>query len=285
MSLEGQVAVVTGGRRGIGKDSALVLAEAGADVAICDLVTDTGELAAVAEEIQKMGRRSLARKVDARNQSDINQMVQEVVQQFGRIDILVNNAGIGSGFGPTEPEKWEEQQKRSQEHMAQLADKPRISLMTEQDWDTVISTNMKSVLLFSQAVSPHMVKNRKGVIVNVASVMAYSKGAAALSAYSVSKSGIVMLTQGLAADLGRWGIRVNSIAPGAIETEMMRYVWANELALKMIENRILLGNKMLQPLHCAHLIYFLTTELAAYITGQTIIVDGGLTIAPGGQTG
>lgn len=281
LSLEGQVAIVTGARRGIGRDTALVLAEAGADVAVSDLVTKTGELDAVAKEIQGMGRRSLAGEVDAGKKAHVEGFVQKVVKEFGTVDILVNNAGVASGSGPDEPERFAERQKSSQEIFSQLMENPMITFWKEEDWDKVLSTNLKSVLIGTQAVVPIMTKNKKGAIINVASVNAYARGAAALDAYSVSKRGIVMLTEGLAADLGRFGIRVNSIAPGGIETEMMRIFWAQPETLQWLESRILLGNKMLQPLHCAHLILFLASELSHYVTGQTVVIDGGLTIALG----
>ena len=281
LSLEGQVAIVTGARRGIGKDTALVLAEAGADVAVSDLVTGTGELDGVAKEIQDMGRRSLAGKADAAKKADVEGFVHKVVEEFGTVDILVNNAGISGGFGISEPERFEEQQKFSQEIFSKIMENPGITYWKEEDWDKVLATNLKSVLIGAQAVVPIMTKNKKGTIINVASVNAYARGGAALEAYSVSKRGIVMVTEGLAADLARFGIRVNSIAPGGIETEMMRVFWAQPEVLQWLESRIILGNKMLKPLHCAHLILFLASELSHYITGQTIVIDGGLTIAPG----
>ena len=281
LSLEGQVAIVTGARRGIGKDTAMVLAEAGADIAICDLVSDSGELAVVAEEIKKMGKRVLACKADAKNKSDISIFVQKVVDELGTIDILVNNAGIGAGTGPPEPHKWEEQQERREERMTRFNEKPRIGMFQEDDWDAVLGTNLKSVLLFTQAVSDVMVKKQKGAVVNVASVVAFARGPSNLSAYNISKRGIVNLTRGLAADLGRFGIRVNAIAPGGIETEMMRYIWGVPERLEMMEPKILLGNKLLKPEVCAHLILFLVSDLASYITGQTIVIDGGLTVSTG----
>lgn len=280
LSLDGQVAIVTGARRGIGKDTALVLAEAGADVAVCDLVVETGELDAVVKEIQDMGRRSLAEKVDAGKKADVEAFVQKVVKEFSTVNILVNNAGIGSGFGISEPENFAEQQKLAQEIYPQLMVNPGITLWKEEGWDKVLSTNLKSVLIGAQTVAPIMVKNKKGTIINVASVNAYARGAEALDAYSVSKRGIVMVTEGLAVDLGRFGIRVNSIAPGGIVTEMMRGIWSQPEALKWMESKIILGNKMLEPVHCAHLILFLASELSHYITGQTVVIDGGYTIAP-----
>ncbi len=281
LSLEGKVAIVTGARRGIGKATALVLAEVGADVAICDLVADSGELEAVAETIKKMGRRVLSCKADAKNKADISSFVQRVVDELGTIDILVNNAGIGTGTGPPEPEKWNEQQERREERMVWFDENPRIGMFQEDDWDTVLATNLKSVLLFTQAVSDVMVKKRKGAVVNVSSVVAFARGPSNLSAYNISKRGIVTLTRGLAADLGRFGIRVNAIAPGGIETELMRYIWGVPERLEMMESKMLPGNKLLKPESCAHLILFLVSDLSAYITGQTIVIDGGLTVSTG----
>jgi NAD(P)-dependent dehydrogenase (short-subunit alcohol dehydrogenase family) len=280
LSLEGQTAIVTGARRGIGRDTALVLAEAGADVVVCDLVDTTGELKATADEIKKMGRRAVACHCDVTKADRIDEMVQKAVDTFGKIDILVNNAGIGSGEGPTEADKWEERSKEVQERFARRRQVPMISMFDEDNWNAVLGTNLGGVLRCSRAVSGVMIKNRRGAIVNVSSVMAYSKGGSAFSAYSVSKRGIVMVTEGLAADLARYNIRVNAIAPGGIETEMMRYVWAFPERLQMLESKILLGGKLLKPLSCAHLIYFLVSDLSQYVTGQTIVVDGGLTLAP-----
>lgn len=282
MSLSGEVAIVTGARRGIGKETALVLAEAGADVAVSDLVTETGELDAVAAEIRGMGRRALAGKVDAAKKADVDAFVKRVVDELGTVSILVNNAGIGSAFGISEPENYQEQLKRGQEAFPQIMQNPAVMLWKEEDWDRVLSVNLKSIFIGVQAVAPIMAKNKKGVIVNVSSVNAFARGGEAADAYSVSKRCIVMVTEGLAVDLARFGVRVNSIAPGGIETEMMRVLWAQPEILKWLESKIILGNKMLKPVHCAHLILFMASELSHYITGQTIIIDGGLTIAPRG---
>lgn len=281
LSLAGQVAVVTGARRGIGKDTALVLAEAGADVAVCDLVADNGELTAVESEIKKMGRRAMACRCDVRDKTNVDNMVRGIADAFGRIDILVNNAGIGDPVGPTEPEMWQDREKKAQDFMAQLmAGKPGISLYEEKTFEIVLETNLRSVLVCSRAVVDYMIKNKRGCIVNVASTTAYSKGAEAFSPYSISKRGIVMLTEGLAVDLARHNIRVNAIAPGGIETEMMRDIWARPELLKLIEAKMLLGNKLIKPVECAHLILFLVSDMARYITGQTVMIDAGLTISP-----
>jgi len=279
MSLEGDVALVTGARRGIGKEAALVLAEAGADVAISDLVTETGELDAVLKEIKSMGRRGMVGKVNAGNKDEVSAFVQRTVAELGPVSILVNNAGIGSSFGITEPDNYQAQIKMGQESFSKILQNPAITLWKEEDLDKVLSINLKSIFLGAQAVAPMMVQNKKGVIVNVSSVNAFTRGAGASDPYAISKRGIVMATEGLAVDLGRFGIRVNSIAPGAIDTEMMRPLTAQPEILKILESKVILGNKMLKPLHCAHLILFLTTELSHYITGQTIIIDGGFTIS------
>ncbi|MDD5190153.1 MAG: SDR family NAD(P)-dependent oxidoreductase [Dehalococcoidales bacterium] len=279
MSLKGEVAIVTGARRGIGKETALVLAEAGADVAISDLVTETGELAAVAAEIQSLGRRALTGKVNAAKAEEVQAFTQKVVTELGNVSILVNNAGIGSSFGISEPGNRAEQLKKGQEILPLILQNPGIMLWKEADWDKVLSVNLKSIFFSAQAVAPFMVKNKKGVIVNVTSVEAYARGARAADAYPLSKRGIVMATEGLAVDLGRFGIRVNSIAPGAIDTEMMSILTTQPEFLKYMEQRVVIGNKMLPPVSCAHLILFLTSELAHYITGQTVVIDGGFTLS------
>jgi len=281
MSLSGEVAIVTGARRGIGKETALVLAEAGADVAVSDLITETGELEAVAAEIKNMGRRALTGKVNAAKKDEVETFVNQTVTELGPVSILVNNAGIGSGFGIAEPENYQEQLKKSQEMFPQILQNPAIMLWKEEDLDKVISVNLKSIFIGARAVAPVMVKNRKGTIVNVSSVNAFARGGGAADAYAISKRGIVMATEGMAVDMGRFGVRVNSIAPGGIDTEMMHILSAQPEILKLLESRIIIGNKMLQPVHCAHLILFLTSELSHYITGQTIIIDGGLTLSGG----
>lgn len=281
LSLEGQVAIITGARRGIGKETALVLAEAGADIAACDLVADSGELTTVVDEIKQMGRQAVACGCDVREKASVKNMVQNVADRFGSIDILVNNAGIGSGEGPSEPDTWAERSKEMQERLANRGQVPMISMYDETNWNAVLGTNLGGVLRCSQAVSEVMIKNNRGSIVNTSSVMAYSKGGSAFSAYSVSKRGIVMVTEGLAADLAKYNIRVNAIAPGGIETEMMHYVWGFPDRLQMLESKMLLGGKLLKPVTCAHLILFLVSDLAMYITGQTVTIDGGLMLAPG----
>ena len=283
VSLEGQVALVTGARRGIGEACALVFAEAGADVAICDWVVETGELAAVAEKIDRLGQRSLAVKADAKNRTDIDILVQRVVDELGTIDILVNNAGVGGGGRSPEPTDFnsDEMAKRMEERMARMQSGAMITELDEESWDKTFENNLRSCLLCSKAVAKIMVERKKGNIINITSVQAFSRGFGALSAYSISKRDIVMLTEGLAADLGRHNIRVNAIAPGGIQTEMMRYIWAFPERLKALTDRIpLTDDSLIPPTACAHTALFLVSDLADYVTGQTITVDGGLMVSP-----
>jgi len=282
VSLAGQVAVVTGARRGIGAETALVLAEAGADVVVSDLVTEKGELDAVAQEIRGLGRKALAIKADVREREQVEAMVKKTVEAFGRIDILVNNAGIGMPEGPHEPEKFEERQKMIQQRMAEFMNaKTMLNHYDETRYEKILETNLRSILVCSRAVADVMINQKYGNIVNLSSVQAYDRGAPAWGAYSISKRGILMITEALAVDLARYNIRVNAIAPGGIVTEMMRDIIARPEMKQMLENRMLLGGKLIGPETCGHLILFLVSDLAKYITGQTITIDAGLTLARG----
>lgn len=163
--------------------------------------------------------------------------------------------------------------------MSRLESGATIIGLDDEAWDQVLSINLKSVLLCSKAVAKIMIERKKGTIISVASVRAYARGSGALAAYSISKRGIVMLTEGLAADLGKYNIRVNAIAPGAVKTEMMRTAWADPERAKQIGARTLLSDTLITPETCAHTALFLASDLSAYVTGQTIIVDAGLMLS------
>ncbi|MBP1697363.1 MAG: short-chain dehydrogenase/reductase [Deltaproteobacteria bacterium] len=195
-SLAGKVALITGGRRGIGKAIALGFAQAGADIAVCDIVTEDRQLMSVAEEIQKMGRRSLAIQADTSKRSDVEKMVERVLQEFGTIDILLNNAGTAAP-GP----------------LLELPDEV---------WDRVMNVNLKGYYLCAQTVGKRMVERKKGVILCIASQYAF-RAAAGMGVYCVSKAGVVMLARVLARELGNDGIRVNAIAPGLWE-DLLRHL-------------------------------------------------------------
>ena len=246
-SLLGEVAVVTGGKRGIGREIALALAGAGADVAVCTRVVEDGGLEAVVEEIKRLGRRSLGIQADTSRKADVERMVHKVMDQFGHIDILVNNAGalIKAGFLE----------------------------MSEDVWDKHMEVNPKGYYLCSQAVAKRMVERKKGCIINIASDLAF-KAVPGMSAYCVSKAGIIMLTRALAQELGQYGIRVNAIAPGMIRTELSRPNWSDPDFLKFYESITPLGRVgELREIGGAAL--FLASSASSYISGSTILVNGG----------
>ena len=247
-SLEGKVALVTGGRRGIGKAIALAFAEAGADVAVCDSVVEDGELGAVAEEIQRLGRRSLAVQADVSRKTDVDNLVQKAMDEFGVIDILVNNAGIGDGA-------------------------PLLGL-DEDGWNRVIDVNLKGCHLCSQAVAKGMVERKKGNIISIASIAGIWGSHAPNSAYNISKAGVIMLTKVLSQKLGNYGIRVNAIAPGLVKTELTRLVWSDPERLKQWVAGIPLG-RAAEPGEMAGIALFLASEASSYITGHAIVADGG----------
>ena len=246
-SLSGEVAIVTGGKRGIGREIALALAGAGADVAVCTRVVDDGGLEAVVDDIKKLGRRSLGIRADTSRKADVDSMTQTVIDQFGRIDILVNNAGV-------------------------LIRAPFLE-MAEDVWQRHMDVNLKGYYLFSQAVAKKMAERRKGCIINIASDLAF-KAVPGMSAYCVSKAGIIMLTRALAQELGQYGIRVNVIAPGMIRTELSRPNWSDPAFLSHMETITPLGRiGELNDIVGAALL--LASSTSSYMSGSTILVNGG----------
>ncbi len=246
-SLKGKVVIVTGGKRGIGRAIALGLAEAGADVASCSRTIEDGQLQSLAEEIQRLGRRSLAIQADVTRKTDVDKMVQEVVKEFGKIDILVNNAGI-------------------------MIRKPLLEL-SEEEWDATLDTNLKGYFLCSQAVGRIMVAQKQGNIINIASEQAI-RAFGGRGAYPMSKAAVLMLTKVLARELAGYNIRINGIAPGTVRTEMSRPLWSDPAALKRLETIIPLG-RLAEPDNMVGAAIFLASDASSYMTGHTIMVDGG----------
>jgi NAD(P)-dependent dehydrogenase (short-subunit alcohol dehydrogenase family) len=245
--LDGRVAVVTGGRRGMGRAVALAFARSGADVAVCDIVAEDGLLDSVAREIRELGRRSLAIQTDTSLKSDVHKMALKVAEEFGTIDILFNHAGINI--------------------------KSPLLEMAEEDWDKVMDVDLKGYFLCSQEVGKIMVRDRKGVIINTASQFAF-RTTPGRGAYCVAKAGIVMLTRVLAKELSAYGIRVNAIAPGLIRTEFSRGTWGNPDALKEYEQSVPLGRSG-QVEDIIGTVLLLASAASSYITGATINIDGG----------
>jgi len=248
LRLKEKTAIVTGGRRGIGRAIALALAGAGADVTIADIVTDDGRLEEVAAEIRKLGRRCLTARVDISSRHDIEAIARQAIEVFGRIDILVNCAGI---WIPGET----------------LLECP------EEHWDRVIDTNLKGTYLCCQVVGKHMAQQGDGNIINLSSQVGLNPGAGA-GAYSISKAGIIMLTRQLALELAGKHIRVNALAPGIVKTDFNIDIWKNPEAERQISMGVPLG-RLAEPEDVARAALFLASEDSAYITGATIPIDGG----------
>ena len=243
--LDGKTAIVTGAARGIGKAIALKFAQEGANIAFTDLVIDENA-EATAKELEALGVKAKAYASNAANFEDTAKVVAEIHKDFGRIDILVNNAGItkdGLLMG-----------------------------MSEEDFDQVIDVNLKGTFNMMRFVSRQMLRQRSGRMISMASVVGIA-GNAGQANYAASKAGIIGMTKSLARELGSRGITVNAIAPGFIETEM-----TDVLSEDVKEN--LLGSiplkRMGQTKDIAETVAFLASDKAAYITGQTISVDGGM---------
>lgn len=243
--LEGKVALITGGARGIGRAIAVKFAEEGANVAFSDLKYDE-QAEALEKELEAFGISAKGYASDASSFEGSEELINNVVQQFGKIDILVNNAGI------------------TRDNL--------LMRMTEADWDLVIKVNLKSIFNMTKAVQKVMLKQRYGSIINMSSVVGLD-GNAGQSNYSASKAGLIGFTKSIAMELGSRNIRCNAIAPGYIETEMtaklseeVRKSWAEQIPLRR-------GGK---PEDVANVSVFLASELSSYVTGQVISVCGGM---------
>lgn len=244
LEFEGKVAIITGGARGIGRATAMEFSKHGAKVVIVDLREK--ELEETGEAIKKMNREVLPLKCDVSNNNEIQEAIRKTLENFGVIDILINNAGIGDVIAP-------------------------VINTSEEDWDRILRINLKSVFLFSKGVIPIMIKNRKGNIVNVAS-LAGKEGNENMAPYSVSKAGIICFSRVLAKEVVKYGIRVNSIAPALIKTDFTSI--PPKEVIDMLISKIPMG-RMGLPEEVANLILFLCSDRASFITGQCFNVSGG----------
>jgi len=245
-NLDGKVAIVTGAAQGIGKEIALLLARSGARTVIIDV---SDKIFDVMKEIEAFGQDSLAIKCDVSNGEEVKNAVKEVIGRFGRIDILVNNAGIYPFKQFTE--------------------------MTERDWDKVLNVNLKGVFHFTRFVLPKMMEQRKGKIINIASVAGSVVGFPNLAHYSASKAGIVGFTKALALEVAQYNINVNAISPGPILTPGTKAL--GKETYEQIRKSIPLG-RWGKPEDVANLVLFLASDESGFITGQNIVIDGGYTI-------
>jgi 3-oxoacyl-[acyl-carrier protein] reductase len=246
IDLTGKKALITGAGRGIGRDIAMTLARAGADIGVSDIDLDTARQ--TADDIVALGRQAIALKANVSLSAEVGTMFAEFLATFGTIDILVNNAGITrDGL---------------------------IVRMKEEDWDSVLSINLKSAFLCSKEAARPMMKASSGRIVNIASVVGLW-GNAGQANYSASKAGLIGLTQSLAKELASRSITVNAVAPGFIKTAMTDKL-TEEQKQKMIQYIAL--QTLGQPQDVANAVLFLCSPLASYITGVVLPVDGGLVI-------
>ena len=247
MRLSGRTAIVTGARRGMGRAISLALAREGANVVVTDVSRE--DCQRVVDEIKRMGTRGLALKCDVGSSSDVEAMVKRTVDEFGRVDILVNNAGV-------------------------IAYKPFLEL-TEEDWDRTLNINLKGQFLCARAAGREMAKNKRGRIINIASISSGGCGIAfpLIAHYTASKGGVLGLTKALALELTPQGINVNAICPGAIDTDMAK--GAKESGqLGQVLARIPKG-RLGQPEEIANLAVFLASDESDYISGAAIVIDGG----------
>jgi len=249
-SLEGKVALVTGGSRGIGRAIALDFADAGADVAISS--RKLPDLEAVAEEIKAKGRKSMALASHIAKIDDSKTLVAKVKSEWGRIDILVNNAGTNPYYGPLlDAEEWA--------------------------WDVTMNVNLKGPFLLGQLVAKVMREQGGGSIINIASIAGIIPSE--LNIYSVTKAGLIMLTKVMAKEWGQYKIRVNAIAPGVVKTRLSEALWKEPAKGEEAARTKALGYIGL-PEDIAGAALFLASDASSYLTGETILVDGGESVGP-----
>ncbi|HAJ56822.1 MAG TPA: 3-oxoacyl-[acyl-carrier-protein] reductase [Candidatus Omnitrophica bacterium] len=246
MKLEGKVALITGGARGIGREIALLFAGEGADIAICDVNKEVA--AATAKEIEALGRRALSFETDVTVFKQVEEMMNIILDNFKHIDILVNNAGI------------------TRDNL--------LLRMSEEDWDKVLAVNLKGVFNCTKAASRIMIKQRSGKIVNIASIIGIM-GNAGQANYAASKGGIISFTKSIARELASRSINANAVAPGFIQTAMTDKLTPEQKSA-MLANIPL--NRLGVPLDVANACLFLSCPDSGYITGQTIVVDGGMSM-------
>lgn len=247
ISLDGKAAVVTGAGRGIGKSVALTLADAGADVVLA--ARTTSQLEETAEEIRARGGKALPIRTDVTDKNSVEKLMAGSLDTFGGLHILVNNA-------------------------ATMAPKPLLD-QSEDEWDRVMAVNLKSVFLCTQAAGRHMVQQRYGKIVNMASTGGEAAGPMNAS-YHASKAGVILFTKSVALEWIRYNININAVGPGFVDTDLVdQFIQkgTRENRLKGIPIR-----RFAEPQEIANLVLFLASDLSSYMVGEHVIIDGGVTV-------
>ncbi|MGI8315894.1 SDR family NAD(P)-dependent oxidoreductase [Halobacillus mangrovi] len=246
MRLEGKNVLITGAASGIGRATALRMAEEGAAVIVSDRNTDQG--ANVAAEIKEQGGRAEFFELDVTKEVSVQEAVSFTEKTLGSIDVLFNNAGVGG-------------------------EEKKLHELSEEEWDTVVDINMKGVFFGIKHAAPIMIKQEKGVIINTSSVLGF-KGKKRSGPYNASKGGLVTLTKNAALEYGRYGIRVNAVGPGVIDTPIVKPWREDERKWNIISKANALG-RLGQPEEVAEAVLFLASDQASFITGETLMVDGG----------
>ena len=245
VELHGKTALVTGSSKGIGAAIAVDLAGNGADVALTYLAHEEKEVKAVAKTIEALGRKTREYIVEISDFVQVHELVRRALEDFGRLDILVNNAGVN----------WD----------------GVVWKMTEEQWDRVVNVDLKGAFNAIHAVTPVFKDQRSGKIVNITSINAM-RGRFGQANYSAAKAGLIGLTKTVAREMGKYGVNVNAVAPGLIETDMMKKL-PQELYERSVSETMF--GRIGQPEDVAHLVTFLCTEKARHITGEVIKIDGG----------
>lgn len=249
MRLQDKVALITGSAGGMGQAAAELFAREGASIIVTDVVVDAGEQ--TARNIRETGGKAIFVKANVANEDEVQHLVAESIDAFGRIDVLYNNAGIMPD------------------------DDGGVTDLSEATWDRILDVNLKSTFLCTKYAVPHMIQQGKGSIINIASFVALMGCTVPQDAYTASKGGMLSLTKSFAVQYGRHGIRCNAICPGPIETPLLRELLANEEARNLRLSRIPLG-RFGQMNDIIYMALYLASDESSWTTGAWLVVDGGI---------
>ena len=249
MRLQDKVALITGSAGGMGKAAGELFAREGASVIVTDVLSDEGE--ETARGIRDAGGKAIFVKADVAQEDEVQHLVARSIDAFGRIDVLYNNAGI------------------------MPAEDGGVTDLSEAVWDRVMDVNLKSTFLCTKYVVPHMIEQKKGSIINVASFVALMGSSVPQDAYTASKGGMLSLTKSFAIQYGPHGIRCNAICPGPIETPLLRVLWTSEEARNLRLNRIPLG-RFGEINDIIYMALYLASDESSWTTGAWLVIDGGI---------